>query len=207
MEWLENRTLLSTLNILPGGNLTYSDGPFPPTPNVLTVSTTGSPAYYTFTELSQTITLGSGTTGWSGSGTHTVTGPASSVTSIAITKAGGTINVNDFGQVSGVNYNINGGPGLNTLNLTSTVAGLNYSTAGQIVASPSPTLTYTNIASIHITEPATAPVGTATTIHATEGLAFTNQTVAVFTDSDLGRLRATSPLPSSGATGPPHPQV
>ena len=285
MEWLESRTLLSTLNIDASGNLTYLEATSPGSPNVLTVSTTGSGGNYTFNESLQTITLGSGavTAGWTGSGTNTVTGPDASVHSIAITKAGGdtvniqsvdaltnvdagtgttvinignsgslagiqaaifakstggagsvnlddssdatgrtftvsttqitsdalanpidfsgggimtvgikggagdnTFNVNNFGSGNLLSYNIDGGTGSSTMNLNSTVANLNYSAPGQISANPSPILHYANLANIHITQPATAPVGTAVIATPTAGLAFTNVVVATFTDSDLG---------------------
>ncbi len=51
----------------------------------LSIATTGPAGKYTFTDAATTITLGIGAVnaGWTGSGTHTVTGPDSSVTSIA----------------------------------------------------------------------------------------------------------------------------
>ena len=82
-EPLEDRTLLATLDITSGA-LSFAS-----TTGVadnLTISTTGTSGKYTFTDPSTTITLGPGAlhAGWSGSGTSTVTGPDSSVTSIAV---------------------------------------------------------------------------------------------------------------------------
>src|SRR5207247_7469260 len=80
-EHLEDRTLLSTLDVV-GGNLTYLATAA--VNNNLTISVAG--ANYTFTDTAETITLGAGATGagWTGSGTNTVTGPTASVT-VAIT--------------------------------------------------------------------------------------------------------------------------
>lgn len=82
LESLEDRTLLAsaTLAISATGVLTYvaSTG----ATNNLTVSYT-SPNY-TFTDTGEAIALGSGTTGWLASGSHSVTGPGTSVKSISI---------------------------------------------------------------------------------------------------------------------------
>jgi uncharacterized protein (TIGR03118 family) len=82
-EPLEDRTLLATLDITSGA-LSFAS-----TTGVadnLTISTTGPSGKYTFTDPSTTITLTPGAlhAGWTGSGTSTVTGPDSSVTSIAV---------------------------------------------------------------------------------------------------------------------------
>ncbi len=285
LDLLEERTLLSTITLdIAGGALSYAETGTPGSGSVLTVSTTGKAGSYTFSESTQPITLGPGAVlaGWTGSGTDTVTGPDSSVTSIAITKLGqdniniesvdastvvdagsgttsvhvgnagslagiqaaitarstggsgvlsvddssnsasrtfsvtstqvngnaladpitfgtgisnvtikggtgdDTFNVSSFGTGSLSSYNLQGGTGTNTLNVTSTLAGLTFTNPGQIVASPSLILNYANLASVHITEPATAPSGTAATIKGVEGTPVNNQVVATFTDSDLG---------------------
>ncbi|QEH37730.1 hypothetical protein OJF2_63210 [Aquisphaera giovannonii] len=89
LEYLEDRTVLSTIDIV-GGVLTYVEASSPGSPNLLTVSTTGPAGQYTFTESLQNITLGAGAigAGWTGGGTTSVTGPDSSVSSISITRAG-----------------------------------------------------------------------------------------------------------------------
>ena len=81
-----------------------------PAASHLTVSETAG--VYTFTDLDQNITLGSGAVGWTGDGNHTVTGPASSVTSIAILggSSGGNVLTIDFSggdplPSSGLSYN------------------------------------------------------------------------------------------------------
>ena len=80
-EQLEDRTLLSLLDIA-SGVLTY-DGSNP-TPASEPPDGLGDGGVYTFTDLDQNITLGSGAVGWQVGRTTTVTGPANSVTSIAI---------------------------------------------------------------------------------------------------------------------------
>src|SRR4029077_4559095 len=89
-EQLEDRTLLSTLNLTaaPIGVLSYSAGAG--ISNNLTVSVSGG--NYTFTDTGETITLGGNAiaAGWTGSGTNTVTGPTSSVLSSSIDLADGT---------------------------------------------------------------------------------------------------------------------
>ena len=52
----------------------------------LTISTTGTTGKYTFSDPNQAITLGSGavSAGWTGSGTHSVTGPDASVLSMVV---------------------------------------------------------------------------------------------------------------------------
>ncbi|MGC8642304.1 MAG: TIGR03118 family protein, partial [Isosphaeraceae bacterium] len=90
-ELLEDRTLLSTLDITTSGSgsslvesLSYigSAGKT----NHLTISTTGIGGKYTFMDTGETITLGAGAlaAGWTGTGTNTVTGPDSSVTEMTV---------------------------------------------------------------------------------------------------------------------------
>ncbi len=101
LERLEDRTLLSgsaTLDITNStGVLTYeaSTG----VTNNLTVSyvaaTSTASSKYTFTDTGETITLGSGARadGWTGSGTHTVTGAGTDVKSISINTLDGNDSV------------------------------------------------------------------------------------------------------------------
>ena len=85
-EVLENRTVLSTLDIT-NQALTYDAQN---AASALTVSLVNSTTV-SFHDADQAITLGAGTTGWSGGGTKTVTGPYSSYSNMTI---GGT----DAGQ-------------------------------------------------------------------------------------------------------------
>ena len=66
--------LLATLDIAAGA-LSYLASP--KIANVLTISTTGRSGSYTFSETAETITLTPRAiaVGWTGSGTHKVTGP------------------------------------------------------------------------------------------------------------------------------------
>jgi hypothetical protein len=112
LECLEDRTVPSTLNIV-NGQLNY----FAKT-NVsdnLTISLSGST--YTFNDTADTITLGSGTAGFTGSGTNTVTGPASSFThmepffgssfnTIAVQATAAPISVNDSTSTGQVHINL-----------------------------------------------------------------------------------------------------
>ncbi len=94
-ERLENRTLLASATLsISNGALNYqaSSG----VPNVLTVSLAPAagtvPATYTITDTGESIALGSGTKGWTSSG-NMVTGPSSTVTSIAINTLDGNDSV------------------------------------------------------------------------------------------------------------------
>src|SRR5688572_26302344 len=82
LELLEDRTLPATLEIAPGGLLSYTAAAG--VVNILQVSLTAG--NYTFMDAGETITLGPNAVlaGWMGSGTNTVTGPNASVNSIAI---------------------------------------------------------------------------------------------------------------------------
>ncbi|WP_165226922.1 Ig-like domain-containing protein [Aquisphaera insulae] len=82
-------------------------------------------------------------------------------------------------------YTVEGGGGTNVLDLHSTQSGLDYSVPG-VIAGPSLIVDYTNLATIHITEPSSPPEGTGVTLNATEAQAFTNKVVASFTESDPG---------------------
>src|SRR5262245_33655421 len=101
LELLEDRTLLSTLNIDAGGNLTYVAAAgvsnnlrvFVEAPN------------YRFTD-DETINLtGQGTAAWTGGGTVSVTGPTSSVNAITSIDLGDGAN-NEF-LANTLNNNIN----------------------------------------------------------------------------------------------------
>jgi hypothetical protein len=92
-EFLERRCLLSVLDIASAssgqpGPLTYTET-YGGTTNELSIVSTGAGGSYTVVDRFQTITLSNSAIalGWSGSGTNTVTGPTSSVTSLAISTA------------------------------------------------------------------------------------------------------------------------
>ena len=123
VEILEDRTLLSTLDITAGA-LTYDATT---SASDLTVSTTGPGGHDTFTDTDQLITLTAAamTAGWSGSGTNTVTGPESSVSSMAITNsssAGQSLTLDYTGgdplPASGLTYDPTAATGQATNSLT-----------------------------------------------------------------------------------------
>jgi uncharacterized protein (TIGR03118 family) len=89
LESLEVRVLPSALNIVSRA-LTYTAAPG--VANNLTIATTGATGTYTFSDPGEFITLGAGAVaaGWTGSGTHAVTGPDPSVGSIAVDTRDGT---------------------------------------------------------------------------------------------------------------------
>ena len=93
LEPLEERRLLATLDIA-SGTLSYLASP--KVANVLTISTTGRSGSYTFSDSAETITLTPHAiaAGWTGSGTHKVTGPDSSVTSITVDTGSGKDAIN-----------------------------------------------------------------------------------------------------------------
>ena len=97
LENLEERITPSTLDIT-GGALTYTAAPA--SASDLTVSVDPSnTSDVIFTEADQLITLaGAGTSGWTGNGTNTVTGPESSYSSIAV--GGSTA----LGQILTIDY-------------------------------------------------------------------------------------------------------
>lgn len=94
MAWepLEVRALLATLNI---ASEALSFNSTSTIPDDLSIATTGPTGNYTITDSSTTITLQGGAiaAGWKGSGTHTVTGPDASVTSIAVNTREGSDSV------------------------------------------------------------------------------------------------------------------
>lgn len=108
-EALEQRCLLSFLDIASSGSgsaepgpLTYVESGTPsPLPNELSVVSTGANGSYTIVDLRQTITLSATAIalGWTGSGTNTVTGPVSSVTSIAISSSNEQVNNLTIGSI------------------------------------------------------------------------------------------------------------
>ena len=134
IELLEDRTLLSTLDITSGA-LTYDATT---TVSNLTVSSTGPAGTETFTDTGQLITLTTAamTAGWSGSGTDTVSGPANTVSSMAITtgaSAGQHLTVDystgDPLPASGLTYDpmaVTGPPAANTLALASGTGGTTF---------------------------------------------------------------------------------
>ncbi len=85
------------------------------------------------------------------------------------------------------NFAADGGPGPNTLNVTSSVSDLDYSTAGVLsFGTGEPVVNYKNFQTINVTKPATPPMGTGRTITVTQAQAFTQAVVATFTESDAG---------------------
>jgi hypothetical protein len=162
IEQLEDRTLLSSLDIT-SGVLTYDGSNPTPAASRLTVSETAG--VYTFTDLDQTITLGSGAVGWTGDGTNTVTGPANSLTSIAIIGgiAGGNGLTIDFSggdplPSSGLSYNPTAttGGASNALTLrggsfTSEVYNATGTGAGSIVYNTNKTITFSNLSPVNDT--------------------------------------------------------
>ena len=108
-ETLENRCLLSTLNIVTSGSGSAQPGPLvyveldsgTANPNELSIVSSGPNGTYTITDRFQPIEL-SGTAmslGWSNSGPNTVTGPVSSVTSLAISSSNNQVNNLTIGSV------------------------------------------------------------------------------------------------------------
>ena len=89
--------------------------------NSLTVSVAGTAptSLYTFTDAGETITLGAGAiaAGWTGSGTNTVKGASSTVSSIGIDLGDG----NDLANIQSINAptSLTGGSGTNTVNVCS----------------------------------------------------------------------------------------
>ena len=110
-------------------------------------------------------------------------------------KTTGDATVNFTGPVQSAvtKYNITGGTTLspNTLDVTSSVSSLSYSTAGTLgFGTGAPTISYTNFATVNVTKPATPPTGTAVTFNATAGQPLNNVVVATFTETDLANTTA-----------------
>jgi hypothetical protein len=108
-----------------------------------------------------------------------------------------TVNLTGPAQSGVTTYNITGGTtlGANTLNINSNQATLTYSSTGTLTGtlgfgSGQPAINYTTFTTINVTKPATAPIGTATTITGTEGQALNNVVVATFTEADLANTSA-----------------
>jgi hypothetical protein len=124
LEALEDRVLLSVLNIVSKA-LTYVAAAG--IANNLTISTAGATGAYTFNDAGETITLGPGAigAGWTGSGTHTVTGPDASVASIAVdTKDGNhTVAVQSIDAPAAISFS-NALGDLDTVNLGSATKGV-----------------------------------------------------------------------------------
>ena len=124
LESLEDRTLLSTLNIS-GHALSYLAGSG--VTNKLTISTTGTSGAYNFNDTAEPITLGAGAiaAGWTGGGTNNVTGPDSSVTSISVNTLGGndSVSVQSIDALTTIAFT-NAASDLDTVNLGSLAKGV-----------------------------------------------------------------------------------
>jgi large repetitive protein len=164
MERLEDRTLFSALNITAGA-LTYTGSS---SASNLTVSAS-SGSNCTFTDTDQMITLGSGaiSAGWTGSGTNTVTGPESSISSMNITNGSGgqnlTLNYADGNMLpaSGLTYDPSAATGgaINALTIeggsfTSQTQTYSGPGAGTITFNGGTPLVYSNLSPITDTSPA-----------------------------------------------------
>lgn len=117
LETLERRDQPATLDVS-GGALVYEGDE---QNNNLTVQVgAGASAGYAFNDTASTITLGAGAlaAGWRGNGTNTVTGLASTVTSIEIDPGAGTNTVNLRSLAAPTT--VNGGSGTTSVNLSST---------------------------------------------------------------------------------------
>ncbi len=169
----------------------------------------GSPVYVQSTGGTNTLALdASGTTS---AQTYTIAG--SQVTSTSM-PAGGlvdfsgggltTLNLTSGGHgdifnftgpvqssVTTYNFSADGGPGPNTLNVTSSVPALSFVTPGVLgFGAGKPTVNYTNFQTVNVTKPALPPAGTGTTIDATAGQPLNNILTALFTETDLGNAPA-----------------
>jgi len=111
------------------------------------------------------------------------------VTSVLV-RGGAGINLFHFttfgSATSAVEYQIDGGPGTDTLTVDTTLPA-NYATPGVLTfGAGQPTIHYTNIEEINIAQGTAPPVGVPVAINATEAQAFAQPTVARFTDGAPG---------------------
>ncbi|MDR3622462.1 MAG: Ig-like domain-containing protein [Paludisphaera borealis] len=84
-------------------------------------------------------------------------------------------------------YIIDGGPGVDTLTVNSTLPTVNYSTPGILTfGAGQPTINYARIEEINLGQASAPPVGIPVVVYATEAQAFVQRTVARFTDAAPG---------------------
>ncbi len=113
------------------------------------------------------------------------------ITTLDLTSPGAGDTVNFTGPVQSAvktfNLSADGGPGPNTLVVNSSVPQLSYTGTGVLgFGAGEPVINYSNFQTVDATKPATPPVGTPSTITATEGQSLNNVVVATFTEPDLG---------------------
>ena len=112
------------------------------------------------------------------------------ITSLGVKKGpqDDTFNVSGFGGASSVtSFNINGGAGFDTLNVSSSLAGLNYLTPGVLsTGDGTSAINYSNVEAMQINKASSAPLGTGRTISISDTLSFSNITVGTFVESDPG---------------------
>ena len=156
------------------------------TTNTLTVDDSAETVPTTYTLSGSVITATSFPT--------TITLAGTGITTLNLDSSGdSTVNLDQLAQGGVTTYNFTGATplGANTLNVTSNVATLDYSTAGTLTfGAGEPTINYTNFPTVNVTKLATAPVGTATTITGKAGQALNNVVVATFTEADLANKSA-----------------
>jgi uncharacterized protein (TIGR03118 family) len=171
------------------GNVSaLSTSTFAPT-NTLTIDDSASPSPQTYTISGSTVTA----TSFPATISFLPAGQGGFQTLLLKTSGGATVNLNGPAQSGASAYDLTGGIGFgaNTLKVSSNVSELDYSTAGTLsFGTNEPTISYTNFATINVTKPATAPVGSAATITGTQGQALSNVVVATFTEADLTNLTA-----------------
>jgi Bacterial Ig-like domain len=94
----------------------------------------------------------------------------------------------NFGSTTtATSYDIDGGPGTDTLNVNTNLPNVNYSTPGVLSFGPGqPVINYIRIEKINLSGAAAPPVGVAVVVNATEARTFLQQTVARFTDAAPG---------------------
>ncbi len=117
------------------------------------------------------------------------------ITTLDLTSAGLGDTFNFTGPVQSAvttyNFSADSGAGPNTLNVTSSVATVDFATAGVLgFGAGNPVINYTNFQTINVTKPASSPAGTGVTITGTQGQALNNIVVATFTEDDLGNAPA-----------------
>ncbi len=147
---------------------------------ILNVSDAGDVTGQTFTITGTTVTT---------SATPAVFTYASSVSNLTVTGGSGndTFNTNESGLVPADTYTVDGGPGFDTMNVTTTSPTVVVTTPGILTfGAGNAAINYLNLEQINITTPTAPPVGTAVPFTAVEAQQFTADRVATFTTTDLG---------------------